>query len=284
MIGDAVSTTTGSPPPEDRPSVVRAWQAAAMISWREIIRFLRQRHRVIGAVGQPILFWLLFGAGMHTTFRIPGQSFATYFFPGTFLLILLFTAIFATISVIEDRNAGFLQGVLVAPVPRWSMVLGKVLGGTALAMLQGSLFLALGACVGIRYGGLATVGILALGTLVSWSFTSLGFILAWRMESTQGFHAVMNLFLMPMWLLSGAFFPVPATGTSIGHTLLHAVMRMNPATYGLAGIRQLMQPDPLVELWQPRLAVCWVVTISFSVCLFGVAVFVARQSSSQDVQ
>ena len=85
------------------------WRAAAMLSWREMIRFLRQRNRVIGAVGQPILFWLLFGTGMNRTFDVPGQNFSEYFVPGTLVLILLFTAIFATISIIEDRKEGFLQ-------------------------------------------------------------------------------------------------------------------------------------------------------------------------------
>ncbi|MDA0659503.1 MAG: ABC transporter permease [Planctomycetota bacterium] len=267
-----------------RAVVASPWDAAGMICWREIVRFLRQRNRVIGAVGQPILFWLLFGAGMHSTFQIPNQSFGTYFFPGTLLLILLFTAIFATISVIEDRNAGFLQGVLVAPIPRWSMILGKVLGGTLLALLQGGLFLALGAFLGIRYSLSSAVGIVGLSFLISWSFTSLGLMLAWRMESTQGFHAIMNLFLMPMWLLSGAFFPVPLAGGSISQTLMHVVMRLNPATYGLAGIRQLMQGGPVASLWQPSLTICWIVTALFAVLLFSLTTYIARQPSTHDAR
>src|SRR6476619_4919985 len=106
---------------------------------RELVRFFRQKNRVFGALGQPIIFWLLFGAGL----RSNNLDYA-HFFPGTLVMILLFTAIFATISIIEDRREGFLQGVLVAPIPRWTMVLGKVLGGTAIAMLQGIVFLLLG--------------------------------------------------------------------------------------------------------------------------------------------
>ena len=89
--------------------------AAGTLCWRECVRFFRQRNRVIGAVGQPILFWLLFGAGMNQMFQVQQQSFSEYYFPGTMVLILLFTAIFATISIIEDRREGFLQSVLVAP-------------------------------------------------------------------------------------------------------------------------------------------------------------------------
>src|SRR5437762_12572346 len=104
----------------------RPWLVAASLCRREWVRFVRQPNRVFGAVGTPVLFWLLFGAGLGPSFRVPGTAgqnlgFAEYFFPGTLILILLFTAIFSTISIIEDRREGFLQSVLVAPIPRWSM-------------------------------------------------------------------------------------------------------------------------------------------------------------------
>src|SRR5918994_6431571 len=113
---------------------------------RELVRFLRQRHRIIGALATPIVFWLLIGAGMNRSFRadVPGGgNYLQYFFPGTILMVVLFTAIFSTISVIEDRREGFLQGVLVAPVSRIQIVLGKILGGTTLAVAQAGVFLLL---------------------------------------------------------------------------------------------------------------------------------------------
>src|SRR6476646_8482004 len=125
---------------------------AMALCHRELVRFLRQRHRIIGALATPIVFWLLIGAGMNRSFKsdVPGgENYLHYFFPGTLLKILLFTAIFSTISVIEDRREGFLQGVLVAPVSRMSIVLGKVLGGTILATGQGVVFLLLAPTVGI---------------------------------------------------------------------------------------------------------------------------------------
>ena len=131
-----------------------AWLAIWSLAWREWLRFVRQRNRVIGAIGQPLLFWLFFGEGLGPTFRMPGDSqitFRQYFFPGTLALILLFTAIFTTISIIEDRREGFLQSVLVAPMSRWAMVLGKLLGGSAIALAQGLLFLALGLTLGIPF-------------------------------------------------------------------------------------------------------------------------------------
>src|SRR6267378_1913870 len=118
----------------------------ALTLWqREMVRFFRQRDRVVGALATPVVFWLLLGLGLGRSFKTTeGHGYLEYFYAGTMVMILLFTAIFSTISVIEDRREGFLQGVLVAPIPRWSMVLGKVLGGTAIAMLQGIVFLLLG--------------------------------------------------------------------------------------------------------------------------------------------
>src|SRR5437660_5365897 len=128
-------------------------QAALSLCHRELVRFLRQPHRIIGALATPLVFWLLIGAGMNRSFQSDspaGENYLHYFFPGTVLMILLFTAIFSTISVIEDRREGFLQGVLVAPVSRMSIVLGKLLGGTVLAFIQGLIFFALAPLVGLH--------------------------------------------------------------------------------------------------------------------------------------
>src|SRR5262245_22552593 len=121
-------------------SATPAWPAVLTLAERELVRFFRQRNRVFGALGQPIIFWLLFSEGLRGASSSDSKLDYVHFFPGTLVMILLFTAIFATISIIEDRNEGFLQSVLVAPAPRWAMVLGKVLGGAAIAMLQGLLF------------------------------------------------------------------------------------------------------------------------------------------------
>src|SRR5438128_3905794 len=125
------------------------WLAGWSLASRELIRFARQRTRVIGALGQPVLFWVLFGAGLHGSFKPPAwaprdMTYQEYFFPGVAVLIVLFTAIFSTISIIEDRREGFLQGVLVAPISRLAIVLGKLTGGTLLALIQALLFLVIG--------------------------------------------------------------------------------------------------------------------------------------------
>src|SRR3954465_575513 len=138
-----------------------AWPVVGTLCQRELVRFFRQKNRVFGALGQPIIFWLLFGAGLKSN----NLDYA-HFFPGTLVMILLFTAIFATISIIEDRREGFLQGVLVAPIPRWSMGLGKVLGGATIAMVQGIMCLALGGLAS-ALGGYPVISTSAAGLLAA---------------------------------------------------------------------------------------------------------------------
>lgn len=271
-------------PAAARPLPLTALIAALSLAWRELRRFLRQRTRIVGALGQPLIFWILFGAGLGGTFRMPGgtdgASYAAYFLPGVAVMILLFTAIFSTISIIEDRREGFLQGVLVSPIPRGSLVLGKVLGGCILAVVQALLFIGIAPL-------LAGVGVVAPMSLdlspgqwiavtgwmavLAFLLTSLGYLIAWPMDSTQGFHAVMSVFLMPMWLLSGAFFPVPATGW------LSWIMRANPLTYGLAGLRRLMLPADSPSLAAlPAWSTCVVVTVTIAAALFAVDVALTR--------
>jgi ABC-2 type transport system permease protein len=213
---------------------------AAFTLWqRELTRFFRQPSRVLGAVGTPLIFWIVIGSGLTSSFRLPGGpahlNYLEYFYPGTVALIVLFAAIFATISVIEDRHEGFLQGVLAAPVPRSAIVAGKVLGGATLAWLQGGVFLALAPLVGIRLtlgSTLATLGILAA---LAVTLTAIGFAFAWALDSVQGYHAVMNLVLVPMWLLSGSFFPLAGAPLWLG-----VLMRCNPMTYGVAALRWVL--------------------------------------------
>jgi len=245
--------------------------------WREQVRFFRQRSRVFGAFVQPLLFWALFGAGLQASFRPPGgggsMSYLEYFFPGTVVLILLFTAIFSTISVIEDRREGFLQSVLVAPVSRSTLVLGKVLGGTTLALVQGTLLLGLGPLVGIRVPPLFFLGAVGIQFVIAFALTALSFCIAWRMDSTQGFHAIMTVFLMPMWLPSGAFFP----GRGVPSWLAW-VMRLNPLTYGTAALRRVVYPGseaPGSDL--PSLSTSLSVSLAFAVATFLLASWLARR-------
>ena len=260
------------------------WRPAISLCQRELVRFLRQRTRVIGSLVTPIMFWLFLGLGMQHSFAGKGQTtagggFMEYFFAGTILMILLFTAIFSTISIIEDRREGFLQSVLVAPVSRMSIVLGKVLGGTVLAFGQAALFLLLAPLAGIHLTLPGTLGALAMMLILGFSLTALGFCIAWRMSSTQGFHVIMNLFLLPMWMLSGALFPVSgAAGVA------QIIMRLDPLTYGLAGLRRcLYWNDPTVAASGLGFVPCLLISIVFAAGLFILASVIASKRTSADL-
>ncbi len=248
--------------------------------WREMVRFVRQRSRLVGAFVQPVLFWILLGAGLSASFRPPGlpegTEYVEYFYPGIIALIILFTAIFATISVVEDRREGFLQAVLVAPVSRSSIVLGQVLGGTSLALLQGMLFLLLAPAAGISLSVASVFAAMMVMFLVAFGLTSLGLVIAWRIDSTQGFHAIMNLFLIPLWVLSGAFFP--AAGLP---AWLQWVMRLNPLTYGVAALRRcLYLGRPALAGQLPPLFSSLLLTAVFAIVAFIAATDAARRSTS----
>ncbi len=268
----------------------RPWLAAATLCSRELVRFVRQRNRVFGAIGQPVLFWVLFGAGLGPSFRLPGNgaaavSYREYFFPGALVLILLFTAIFATISIIEDRREGFLQSVLVAPAPRWSLVLGKLLGGALIALVQGLVFLALGLTVGLKFSPASLLAITAFSFLIALALTGLGFVIAWRLDSTQGFHAIMSVFLMPMWLLSGAFFPADPQG-SFGASVLAWIMRLNPLTYGVAGLRRLLYWNvdaTSLPIDLPSLPLCWTIMLIFAGVMFALSWQAAGKRTTGDL-
>ncbi len=255
-----------------------AMRGVAALWWREIIRFVRQRSRLVGAFAQPLLFWVLLGAGFSASLRPPGapEDLGTmaYFYPGIIGLVLLFTAIFATIAVVEDRKSGFLQGVLVSPISRSGIVLGQALGGTTLAVLQGVLFLALAPLVGITLTPTSVVAVVLVLAAVAFALTSLGLVIAWRMESTQGFHAIMNLILMPIWLLSGAFFPASGAAGWLGW-----LMQLNPLTYGMAALRHCLYLDAPAAVGRiPPLGPSLVVTLLFCAVTFAAATAVARRS------
>jgi ABC-2 type transport system permease protein len=252
------------------------------LTQREIVRFLRQRSRVTGAFAQPIIFWVLFGVGLSGSFQMPGAtngglSYQAYFIPGIAAMIVLFTAIFSSISVIQDRNEGFMQGVLAAPVPRSSLVLGKIMGGTLLAFVQTAAFI--GLALLLQATGLVSLdfslsigqilGVTLLVLLMGLGLCGLGFFFAWRLDSVQGFHAIMSVLLFPMWLMSGAFFPSEGSGW------LKWIIAVNPMTYGVAGLRRLMFPASSAAL--PSLAVCFGVTLLFAVIMVTIDTALARR-------
>jgi len=241
--------------------------------WREVVRFYRQRTRVVGVIASPVVFWLVIGSGFGTSFRsgTGDQHYLDYVYPGALVMIVLFTSIFTMMSVIEDRKEGFLLSVMVAPVSRSAVVLGKVLGGTTLSTIQGLIFLVFAPLVGIHIGLSSYLLVVLTIFLISFALTALGFAIAWPMDSTQAFHAIINLFLIPLWLLSGALFPL--SGAS---SWLRLLMQINPLTYGVEALRELLYPASGGALFESLATL-----LLFSLFMFGVAFLMANRRTTK---
>lgn len=233
---------------------------------RDVLRFLRQPSRIVGALLTPVIFWFVIGSGLGTSFQsATGEAgFLPYYFPGSLALIVLFTALFSTISIIEDRQEGFLQGVLASPAPRAAIVMGKALGSMTLALINGAVFMLLLPVSGLSPGAVDILAAMACVALLGLALGGLGIMIAWPMRSTQGFHGIMNAVLMPMWLLSGALFP--ATGAS---AWVQALMRLNPLTPAVEILRAFLTGVPAANLASAAgtVAVFAVVTLSISTLL-----------------
>ncbi|HEX3820564.1 MAG TPA: ABC transporter permease [Candidatus Sulfotelmatobacter sp.] len=240
---------------------------------REIVRFYRQPGRVIGVLASPLVFWAVLGSGFGTSFRSGGgpgqQHYLDYSYPGILILIVLFTSIFTMMSVIEDRKEGFLLSVLVAPVPRTAIVLGKVLGGTTLAAVQGMIFLIFAPFAGVHLDPVQVLLVAVVVFLVSFSLTALGFAIAWPMDSSQAFHGIVNLFLIPLWLVSGALFPLSGASGWI-----RVIMHLNPLTYGVEALRGLLYPGADATF---PLSSAMATLVLFSLVMFGLALLMANR-------
>jgi ABC-2 type transport system permease protein len=236
---------------------------AATLWQRELVRFWRQKSRVMGVVASPLVFWLVIGYGSNDLAR---------FYSGSLVLTVMFSAIFSTISIIEDRREGFLLSMLVSPAPRTSMVLGKILGSATLGWIQGMIFLAFAPLAGVSIGLAEIIPVAAAIFLVSFTLTGLGFVIAWKMSSTAGFHAIMNLLLLPMWMVSGSLFPM-----ATAHGWIRAIMWINPLTYSIALLNHLLQlPNA-----SPELLVSLVVTAAFGVALLLASGMMAAQKATR---
>jgi len=237
------------------------WLPAATLWQRELVRFWRQKSRVLGVVASPLVFWLLIGYGSGDLAR---------FFAGALVLTVLFSAIFSTISIIEDRREGFLLSMLVSPASRTSLVFGKILGAATLAWIQGLIFLAFAPLAGVSVGAAEVLALIGAVFLVSFTLTGLGFVIAWRMDSTSGFHAIMNLLLVPMWMVSGSLFPM-----STAHGWVKALMWVNPLTYSISLLNGLLK----LGSGSPDIGVSLAVTAGFGALLLLASGFVANRRS-----
>lgn len=237
---------------------------AIVLTRRELVRIVRQPSRLTASIATPLLVWVLLGSGFAESFRSPvadapaeAADYGSYLLPGMLTMTVLFSSIFGAMSLIEDRHEGFLQSVLVSPAPRWAIAASKLFGSALIATAQATVLLPaafiLGHGIGLPGFGLAVAGLLCTAIGIA----GIGLAAAWWVDSSQGFHGVMNLVLLPMWLLSGSVFPLEgASGW------MKILMMANPVTWCTKALHASLGQgtgDP---------SVAWAVTILFA--CFGV--------------
>jgi ABC-2 type transport system permease protein len=212
------------------------------IMWlRELKKFCRSRSRIVGALGQPILFLLALGYGLGSVFQAAGQgSYIQFLVPGVVGMAIIFTSIFNGMQIIWDRQFGFLKETLVAPVPRVAIMLGRTFGGATVATVQGCIVFALTVVFGFQpYSWALVVPAILVMFLMASLFSAFGITVASFVTDMQGFQLVMNFLVMPMFFLSGALFPL--TNVPL---LLRALATINPLSYGVDGMRTLLIDTP----------------------------------------
>ncbi len=278
------------------------------ITWmRDVKRFFRDRIRLVGAIAQPLVYLFLLGTGLQSAFQSFGSGetrYVTFMFPGILCMTVLFTSMFSAISIIWDREFGFLKEMLVAPIPRSSIAVGKVLGGATTALMQGLMLLLFMPLAGIPYNLEKIAMMLLVMFLLSISLTSFGVAFAARMRSMEAFPIMMNFLLMPMFFLSGAMFPLQdlpgwmgvltkinpmsyavdaVRGVALkGITISSAAMSLPAVPAHLAAdpefvawmgkVKELLPQTPQMQVQYYPLGISLLIVVGFGVCLMAIAV------------
>jgi ABC-2 type transport system permease protein len=234
-----MATTTAAsvlPVPADtqipeQPGLTAHWRAIKVVTHRELLRVKSDRIRMISSLAQPFLFLFILGSGLRMG-DAPGLDFKTFLFPGVLTMSVLFTAMFSSMSIVWDREFGFLREMLVAPVPRSAIIIGKALGGAMVASIQGVVVLSLAGFAGVPYDpGMLALLLVEIFTL-SFAMCAFGLVLAARIQQMQAMMGVMNLAVMPLFFLSGSLYPL-----SNLPTVLQVIARFNPLTYAVTAMR-----------------------------------------------
>jgi ABC-2 type transport system permease protein len=215
---------------------------------RDIKRYFRDKPRIIGSFAQPILFLFVLGTGIASSFSVfgggGGEDFLNFMFPGIVGMTVLFTSFFSAMSIVWDREFGFLREILVAPVSRTSIVVGKLLGGSTIAMIQGSIILLFAPFLRIPITFVIFFKELGIMFLVAMTISTMGIILASVIKSMQAFQVITNFLLMPMFFLSGALFPLNQTVK-----WMNIVSKINPLSYGVDAMRFVLLNDASLQLY-----------------------------------
>lgn len=213
------------------------WRGAWVVAYRELLRFVNERSRIISSLAFPLLFLVIFGAGFGRVIGsiAPGVDFIQFMYPGIVAMSVLTTSLFAGVSVVWDREFGFLREILVAPIGRTGIVFGKALGAGITALLQVLILLVLAPILGVSLTPQAILALVPVVVILSLGLSGLGILLASFMTSQQGFQLLMQLLIFPLIFLAGVFFPVDNIPV-----WLEVISKINPLTYGVDAIRQIM--------------------------------------------
>ncbi|MGD0766529.1 MAG: ABC transporter permease [Dehalococcoidia bacterium] len=216
-------------------------RAIYIIWYRDVLRFSRDRARIVASLGQPLLFLIVFGGGLSASLgvgvkqQLGDVSYVRFLYPGIVSMAVLFTSIFSAISIVWDREFGFLRELLVAPISRAAVVLGKALGGSTIAMVQGAILLILAPFLHVSLDPFLVLKLLALMFLLAFALTSMGILVASRLQTMESFQMIINFFIMPMFFLSSAFFPLQNLPRWMG-----VLTRMDPVGYGVDPMRRVL--------------------------------------------
>ena len=217
--------------------VAEIWRGSWVIAYRELLRFVNERSRLISSIIQPLIFLVIFGAGFGNVIGnlSPDVNFVQFMYPGIIAMGVLTSSLFAGVSIVWDREFGFLKEILVAPIDRSAVAIGKALGGATQAIIQGVVLLVLAPIIGVKLDIGSVLLLLPFLFILAFALSAMGVALASRMKSMQGFQIVMNFLMMPMFFLSGSLFPL--TGVPDWMAVLG---RLDPVTYGMDPIRRIV--------------------------------------------
>lgn len=216
--------------------MVKFFHSIWVIAYRELLRFIQDRSRLISSFTMPIIFLVIFGAGFGELIgqMMPGVDYLQFMYPGIVAMTVLMTSIMSGVSIVWDREFGFLKEVLVSPLNRSGILLGKAVGAAGIAVMQGLIMLVIAPIVGVSLSWGIVLSLIPLIIILSLSLSALGLLIGARMRSQQGFQLVMQLVMFPMMFLSGIFFPL----TNVA-TWMEVLSKINPVTYGIDAIRQV---------------------------------------------
>lgn len=277
----ATATTTAGEVAEPRHqgAVARNARTIWMVSSRELIRFRRTPSRLIAGLAQPLLFLLVMGQGMSRLVgqgRAGGVDYDTFLFPGILAMSVITSSLFSAVSIVWDREFGFLREMLVAPVSRTALVLGKALGGGSVAVAQGLILVALAPLIGVDFTAARVAGLLGALLLLAFAITAFGIVLSSRMQRMESFQMMMALVMQPMIFLSGAVFPLGNLPS-----WLAVLTRVNPATYAVDLVRRVVLDDVRPLTFNGEVVPLWidaVVVLALGSAMLALAVRLFRRT------